>query len=114
MDDNKEQKAEQASVVETVTRPKHPGRVAQGKKLAALMKERKDALLKNRDSEVDKKPSSHTWQTRLNYLSYLLLICSVGGLYFYAFGAPFGYTQKTPVVVKPPEPVSVPIKKWME
>jgi len=107
MDDNKEQKAEQASVVETVTRPKHPGRVAQGKKLAALMKERKDALLKNRDSEVTKEvnseQSSHSW--KYSGLGIILLIC-VGGFYF--------FTRKASTTPLPPEPVKQEVKKWME
>ena len=51
--DSKEQKTEQSPVVTTVTRVKHPGRVAQGKKLAAMMKERKEALLKNKDKNED-------------------------------------------------------------
>ena len=78
---------EQASVVQTVTKPKHPRRVAQGKKLAALMKERKDALMKNKESEVSsevmKEQSSHS--SYFAGLGIILLICVAGGgIYFYS------------------------------
>ena len=33
----------------TITREKHPGRVAQGHKLAALMKKRKEEILRNKE-----------------------------------------------------------------
>ena len=99
---------EQASVVQTVTRPKHPGRVAHGKKLAALMKERKDALLKNKEPEVGteviKEQSSHT--LKYSGLGIILLICVAGGgIYF--------YSRKTPPTPAP-EPVKQQVKKWME
>jgi len=119
MDDSKEQKAEQS----TVTRPKHPGRVAQGKKLAAMMKERKDALLKNRDSEVGKNRNSevvselssaadtaagdHIWQ--YSGLGVILLIAGIG-VYFYIGSAKS--TRKTSVALSA-EPV-IALKKWME
>ena len=96
---------EQSPVVQTVTRPKHPGRVAQGKNLAALMKERKDALMKNKDSEVgsvvQKEQPSHTSYSA--GLGIILLICVAGGgIYF--------YSRKTPAV--PLERKEV--KKWMD
>ena len=34
---------------ETITREKHPGRVAQGHKLTALMKKRKEEILRNKE-----------------------------------------------------------------
>ena len=37
-----------------VTKSKHPGRVAQGHKLAALMKQRKQELLQNKKPELSK------------------------------------------------------------
>ena len=98
---------EQASVSTTVTRPKHPGRVAQGKILAALMKECKDALMKNMESEGDleviKEQSSHTSYSA--GLGIILFIVGVGGgIYF--------YSRKTPPPA--PEPVKQQVKKWME
>ena len=93
--------------MQTVTRPKHPGRVAQGKKLAALMKERKDALMKNKEpevySEVVKEQSSHT--LKYSGLGIILLICVGGGIYF--------YSRKTPPAPAS-EPVKQQVKKWME
>ena len=41
-----------------VTQPKHPGRVAQGKRLAELMKKRKEELLKNSKSELKSEQES--------------------------------------------------------
>ena len=35
----------------TITREKHPGRVAQGHKLAALMKKRKEEILRNKEQQ---------------------------------------------------------------
>ena len=88
----------QSPVVQTVTRLKHPGRVAHGKKLAALMKERKDALVKNKESEVgsevQKEQSSDDHTSYSAVLGIILLICVAGsGIYF--------YSRKTPAV--PPE-----------
>ena len=36
----------------TITREKHPGRVAQGHKLAALMKKRKEEILRNKEQST--------------------------------------------------------------
>ena len=61
---------EQSTVVTSVTKSKHPGRVAQGHRLAAFMKKRKQELLQNKTSEQPKEVqtvqetvlSSHTLQ----------------------------------------------------
>ena len=37
----------------TITREKHPGRVAQGHKLAALMKKRKEEILRNKEQSTE-------------------------------------------------------------
>ena len=39
--------------MDKVTKPKNPGRVAQGHKLAALMKQRKADLLKNKEQSAE-------------------------------------------------------------
>ena len=36
----------------TITREKHPGRVAQGHKLAALMKKRKEVILRDKEQST--------------------------------------------------------------
>ena len=36
-------------MAEVITREKHPGRVAQGHKLAALMKKKKEEILRNKE-----------------------------------------------------------------
>ena len=93
--DSKEQKTEQSPIVTTVTRAKHPGRVAQGKKLSALMKVRKEALVKNKDSEVDNStyqvPVSSTCQVLASHAGSAmtsfglydgLVILLAGGIYY--------------------------------
>ena len=80
---------EQSSVVTTVTKPKHPGRVAQGHKLAALMKQKKQELLQNKDSEQPKELesvqhtvlSSHTLE--YSGLGIITLIICISVYYLY-------------------------------
>ena len=110
--DSKEHKTEQSPVVTTVTRPKHPGRVAQGYKLAALMKERKEALVKNKDSEVgtelkaevDKQQLSHTLQYSGLGIIFLL---ATGGIVYYLYTH-----KKSPPILA--EPMKKQPKIWME
>ena len=121
----------QASVVQTVTRPKHPGRVAGGKRLAEWnerkrlaewnRKNKKD-LLKNKDevpaqvpsrgdqipaqvpSSGDQVPSRHTSYSA--GLGIILLICVAGGgIYF--------YSRKTPAAPEPP-PKKKEVRKYMD
>lgn len=120
--DSKEQKAEQSPVVTTVIKAKHPGRVAQGHKLAALMKERKQELVKNKDSELSsstgnstgKVLASHLGSAMSNFRLYGGIISLIaGGIYYlYAYGAPFGYTHRKAPVQAPAEKKQP--KKWME
>ena len=51
MSDSKEQ-------ITQLTRPKQPGRVAQGKRLVEVMKKRKEELLKNSKSELKSEQES--------------------------------------------------------
>ena len=86
---NKEQGSEQSKELQTVTKSKHPGRVAQGHKLAALMKQRKQELLQNKTSEQSKEVrtvqetvlSSHTLQH--SSLGIFGLIAIAAYYYFY-------------------------------
>ena len=119
-----EQKTEQSPVVSTVTRPKHPGRVAQGKKLAAMMKERKEALLKNKDNNKDSEVSNstgtvvasglsraagdHVRSTMANFGMYgAFILIFAGGIYYL-------YNRKKSPVETPPEPLKKQPKIYME
>jgi len=105
---------------QVVTKTPNPGRQAAGKRLAEWNRKNKEDLLKNKqqvpaqvtlsEDKTSTSPSSH-WQ--YSGIAVILVLGVAGGLYFYAFGAPFGYTRKTPAVAAP-EPVKKPIKKYME
>ena len=45
-----------------ITREKHPGQVAQGHKLAAFMKKRKEEILRNREQSIEQQPVQSTVQ----------------------------------------------------
>ena len=45
-----------------ITREKHPGRVAQGHKLAALMKKRKEEILHNKEQPTEQLQNSPSVQ----------------------------------------------------
>ena len=45
-----------------ITREKHPGQVAQGHKLAAFMKKRKEEILCNREQSIEQQPVQSTLQ----------------------------------------------------
>ena len=87
---NKEQGSEQSKELQTVTKSKHPGRVAHGHRLAALMKKRKQELLQNKTSEQPKEVqtvqetvlSSHT----LQYSSLAIIgLIAIAAYYFYGY-----------------------------
>ena len=46
----------------TITREKHPGRVTQGHKLAALMKKRKEEILHNKEQSSEQLQNSPSVQ----------------------------------------------------
>ena len=45
-----------------ITLEKHPGRVAQGHKLAAFMKKRKEEILRNKELSTEQQPVQSTVQ----------------------------------------------------
>ena len=114
--DNKEQKVELSPLVTTITKAKHPGCVAQGHKLAALMKERKQELVKNKDSEVssstdsstDKALASHVGSAMSNFGLYGGIIFLIAGRFYYF------YTHRKTPTQAPLEPPKVQQKKYME
>ena len=69
---------EQPPVVTTVTRAKHPGRVAQGKRLANLMKQRRADLLQNKQPEQGSELTSEQGSELTSEQSTRTLLCSGG------------------------------------
>ena len=115
--DNKEQPSEQSTVVKTVTKSKHPGRVAQGHKLAALMRQRKQELLQNKTSEQPKEVqtvqetvlSSHT----LQYSSLAIIgLIAIAAYYFYGYKKPTSSTSSS--TLKPQEEIKKKPKIYLE
>ena len=49
----------------TITQQKHPGRVAQGHKLAALMKNRKEEILRNKEQSTEQSTVQSTEQSSI-------------------------------------------------
>ena len=49
-----------------ITREKHPGRVAQGHKLAAIMKERKEEILHNKEQSTEQSAEQSTEQSTVH------------------------------------------------
>ena len=47
----------------TITREKHPGRVAQGHKLVALMKKRKEEILRSKEQSTEQSKEQSTEQS---------------------------------------------------
>ena len=93
--DSKEQVTEQATVVHTVTKQKHPGRVAQGHKLAVLMKKRKDELLQNKTSkQVSEQPPEQPPVQSSPTPIILGILALVGAAYYF-------YKQQKPAAPAP-------------
>ena len=75
----------------TITREKHPGRVAQGHKLAALMKKRKEEILRNKEqSTVQSTGQSSVQSTGQSNDTYvygvgILAVLAIGVCVFFAY-----------------------------
>ena len=78
--DNKEQ-------LSAVTKEKHPGRVAQGHKLAALMKKRKEELKSEQQTEQSTEqltePTSATSNTTLYSIILVAGIAGIAALFYW-------------------------------
>ena len=86
-----------------VTKEKHPGRVAQGHKLAALMKQRKEELKQNKQSEQQTEQLTEPHEKKLSnttlYGAGLALIAGIALFYFWN-----QKPEKTPPPVLPTKP----------
>ena len=51
----------------TITREKYPGRVAQGHKFAALMKKRKEEILRNKEQSTIQSTEQSSVQSTVQY-----------------------------------------------
>ena len=75
----------------TITREKHPGRVAQGHKLAALMKKRKEEILRNKEqSTVQSSVQSTVQSTEQSNDTYvygvgILAVLAIGVCVFFRY-----------------------------
>ena len=75
----------------TITREKHPGRVAQGHKLAALMKKRKEEILRNKEqSTVQSTGQSSVQSTEQSNDTYvygvgILAVLAIGVCVFFIY-----------------------------
>ena len=70
-----------------ITREKHPGRVAQGHKLAALMKKRKEQILRNKEQSTVQPTVQSTVHANDTY-AYgvgMLAVLAIGGCVFFAY-----------------------------
>ena len=83
-----------------ITREKHPGRVARGHKLAALMKKRKEEILHNKKQSIQQQPVQSTQQLSVqsSVQSNDTYIYGVGMLAVLAIGVCvfFGYNNFQP------------------
>ena len=102
-----------------IKREKHPGRVAQGHKLAAHMKKRKEKILrnKNQSSEQSKKQSSEQPSVQPSVQSNDTYVYGVGILAVLAIGVCvfFTFQSKNKKLVnkkqdQPPHPQSLSLK----
>ena len=110
---------EQSKELQTVTKSKHPGRVAQGHRLAALNKQRKQELLQNKTSEQPKEVqtvqetvlSSHT----LQYSSLGIIgLIAIAAYYFYGYKKPTSSTSSTSSTLQPQEEIKKKPKIFLE
>ena len=78
-------------MTETITRQKHPGPVAQGHKLAALMKKRKEQILRNKEQSTVQSTEQSTEQSSVQsndtyvYGVGILAVLSIGVCVFFAY-----------------------------
>ena len=70
-----------------ITREKHPGRVAQGHKLAALMKKREEEILRNKEQSTEQSTEQSSVQSNGAYISGvgILAVLAVGVCVFFAY-----------------------------
>ena len=108
---NKEQGSEQSTVVTSVTKSKHPGRVAQGHKLAALMKQRKQELLQNKTSEQPKEVKTVLSSCTLQYPSLAIIgLIAIAVYYFYGYKKPTSSTSSS--TLEPQEEIKKKTKNF--
>ena len=114
---NKEQGSEQSKELQTVTKAKHPGRVAQGHKLAALMKQRKQELSQNKTSEQPKEVKTVQETVlpscTLQYPSLAIIgLIAIAAYYFYGYKKPTSSTSSP--TLEPQEEIKKKPKIFLE
>ena len=72
-----------------ITQEKHPGRVPQGHKLAALMKKRKEEILRNKEKSTEQSTEQSSVQSTVqsNYVYGIgiLAVLAIGVCVFFAY-----------------------------
>ena len=98
-------------MTETITREKHLGRVAQGHKLAALMKKRKEEILRNKEqSTVQSTEQSSVQSTEQSSVQSMVqsndtYVYGVGMLELLAIGVCVSFTYNKKVHEEPIKPI---------
>ena len=72
---------------EVITREKHPGCVAQGHRLAALMKKRKEEILRNKEQSTEQPTVQSTVQSNGAYIYgvVILAVLAIGVCVFFTY-----------------------------
>ena len=72
---------------EVITREKHPGCVAQGHRLAALMKKRKEKILRNKEQSTEQSTVQSNAQSNDTYVYGvgILTVLAIGVCVFFAY-----------------------------
>ena len=72
---------------EVITREKHPGCVAQGHSLAALMKKRKEEILRNKEQSTEQPTVQSTVQSNGAYIYgvVILAVLAIGVCVFFTY-----------------------------
>ena len=88
---------------EVITRVKHPGRVAEGHKLAALIKKRKEEILGNKEQSTEQSTVQSTVQSNDTYIYGvgILAVLAIGVCVFFTYNKKAGQHEKP---IKPERP----------
>ena len=75
----------------SITREKHPGRVTQGHKLAAVMKKRKEEILRNKEQSTGQSTEQPSVQSTVQSKYSLMILMSMALVYLLSLPLVFVY-----------------------
>ena len=89
---------------EVITREKHPGCVAQGHRLAALMKKRKEKILRNKEQPTEQSTVQSNAQSNDTYVYGvgILTVLAIGVCVFFAYNTSQAANKKQVNEKQPP------------